>query len=413
MAKGKTPRKKRKNREHPTLSENDQAQLEMLLDRVAAQDGEGESCDQFLESLKPLFKRSLPFNLAFVEALGATASPVAVRVLQALQQIPAEKPLRRALKAALFRLSRKGLVRKEEQAEVTPRVLVPRAADRRAEAWAGWPEGSNGERGVILKLPDAGRGYLVVVAVLDPERGFRELQAMQTTRKGVRTLLEEISGGSPGRLVAIPVSHLRFLLEEAAEIQRQQNLALPDEYESIQRYLSSWTEASPRPYTYELLKADEIAGDLLFLRASDSLLDLPPLSSWRLPEEAIRPFAEKIRGLSDSRLVVSQAARQERMEQLIREAAAEIFTPALRQRYRRLLEESAMLFCQEGRMQEARRALAGALDLEREVGRLTENTFILGLVKRSLGGVIEELESAEGQGAGERTTESGLIIPGR
>jgi len=64
------------------------------------------------------------------------------------------------------------------------------------------------------------------------------------------------------------------------------------------------------------------------------------------------------------------------------------------------------------RPQEAKRALAVAIDLENEIGLLTEDTFILGLVKRSIANEVgPQLEGAEEQANRERITESGLIIP--
>jgi hypothetical protein len=156
----------------------------------------------------------------------------------------------------------------------------------------------------------------------------------------------------------------------------------------------------------------EIAGDKLLLRSSDSLLEVQPFLSWRLPEEVVKPYAEKIKNLGESRLVVSQTAQVERIEQIYREAAAELFTPELRHRFRRLLEETALLLYLEDRQQEAKRALAAAIDLENEVGLLSEDTFVLGLVKRSIAAEVgSALEEIEGQPQREKTTESGLIIP--
>jgi hypothetical protein len=168
-----------------------------------------------------------------------------------------------------------------------------------------------------------------------------------------------------------------------------------------------------RPHIYELLNREEVAADPILLRASGSLLDLPPLSSWKLPQEAARPLVEKVQGLGESRLVLSPVSQFERVDQLMREGAGEIFTPALRQHYRRLLEETALLLWQEERGSEARRALAAAIDLEREVGRFTENTVILGLLKHALGESLAEQQGEKAETAEDRTTESGLIIPGR
>jgi len=182
MAKKKRAKKERKRQDRPAPTEEERTQLQLLLDRVAAQDPRGESFAQFVESLEPLIQRSVPFTLAFIEALGATATPVAVNLLKGLQEFPAKKPVRRALKTALYRLARQGLVVEEEQTELVSRVLVPRPADRQAEAWASWPE-SRGERGIVLKLPDAGRGYLMAVGVLNSEGVFQDFEVVQTTRR--------------------------------------------------------------------------------------------------------------------------------------------------------------------------------------------------------------------------------------
>jgi len=411
MAKKKHAKKVRKRHDRITLTEEDRTQLQMLLDRVMAQDPEAGSFIQFVESLKPLIQRSVPFTLAFVEALGSTPSPVAVKVLQILQKIPAEKPVRRALKTALYRLERQGLVKEEEESESEPRVLIPRPADRQAEAWASWPE-SQGERGMVLKLPDAGRGYVMAIAVVNSEGVFHEFEAIQTTRKGVRALLDKMTGGVGGRLIEIPVEHFRFLIEEVSEIYQRQNHALPSGYEPIHKYLASRVEVVSGPHVYNLLDEKEIVEDPILLRTSDSLLEVQPFVTWRLPEGLIQSFVEKMQELSESRLVISQSAQMERTAQIHREAAAEIFTPELRQHYRRLLEETALLLHLADRPQEAKRALAVAIDLENEIGLLTEDTFILGLVKRSIANEVgPQLEGAEEQANRERITESGLIIP--
>ena len=411
MAKKKQAKKARKRHDRIRLTEEERTQLQILMDRVMAQEPEGERFTQFVESLKPLIQQSVPLTLAFVEALGSTPSPVAVKVLQILQKIPAEKPVRRALKTALYRLERQGLVEKEEETESEPRVLIPRPADRQAEAWASWPE-SQGERGMVLKLPDTGRGYVMAIAVVNSEGIFHEFEAIQTTRKGVKALFEKMTGGVEGRLIEVPVEHFRFLMEEVAEIYQRQNQSLPSGYEPIHKYLASWVEVASGPHIYNLLDEKEIAEDPILLRTSDSLLEVQPFVTWRLPEGLIQSFVDKIKELSESRLVISQSAQMERTAQIHREAAAEIFTPELRQHYRRLLEETALLLHLTDRPQEAKRALAVAIDLENEIGLLSEDNFILGLVKRSIASEIgPQVESAEEQAKRERTTESGLIIP--
>jgi hypothetical protein len=395
-----------------SLSPEERAQLQMLVDRVTVQDPAGESLQQFLGSIRLVLEQSPGVGLPFVEALGSMTTPVALKALEALQEISAAKPLRRAVKTALYRLGRHGLFSEREQGEA-PRVLVPRPADRRAEAWAGWPEGS-GDRGLIVVVPESGAAYLLAMAVVNPAAGFRDLQVSGTTRKGVRGLVAELTGRESAGLRPIPLSHAAFLLNECARAHQAQDQPLPQDYEVVRRHVASWVPEPPdRAHIYEVLNREEIAADPILLRASESLLDLPPLSSWQLPQEAALPLSEKFQGLGESRLVLPRASQFDRADQLMREGVDEIFTPALRQHYRRLLEEAALLFSQEERIPEARRALAAAIDLEHEVGRFTENTFILGLVKRALDEALKEKQGEDGEAAGERTTESGLIIPGR
>ncbi|UCG20688.1 MAG: hypothetical protein JSU80_13380 [Deltaproteobacteria bacterium] len=411
MAKRKKAKKDKQRHDKPVLTAEEESQLQMLMDRVLALDPEANSFTQFVESLKPLVQQSVAFTVAFAETLGSTANPVAVKLIQALQGMEAKKPVRRALKTALYRLARQGLVKEQEEAEVEPRVLVPRPEDRQAEAWASWPE-SQGERGIILKVPDAGRGYLMVIGVLNSEGVFHEFEAVQTTRKGVKALLEKMTGGVSGRIIEIPLDHFRFLYEEVAATYQRQSMELPAGYDVMLKQLDSWAEKPSGPHIYNLLDEKEIGEDTLLLRSSDGLLEVQPFVSWRLPVELVNPFAAKIKEFRESRLVISQSSQLERVEQIYREAATELFTAERRQRYRRLLEEAALLLYLENREQEAKRAFAVALDLQKEVGVFSENNFVLGLVKRSIVAEVgSALEDMEGQRQREKTTESGLIIP--
>jgi hypothetical protein len=412
MAKKKQKKKQKKSHTRPALNKEECTQLQILLDRVMAQDPRGDRFTRFVESLEPLIQRSVPFTLAFVEALGSASSPVAVKVLQGLEEMEAEKPVRRAVKTALYRLARQGLLYEREETHSDPVVLVPRPMDRQTEAWVSWPE-SEGERGVVLKMPRAGRGYLMAIGLLNSEGILYELDAFQTTRKGVKELLEKMTDGVSGRLIEIPLAHVRFLYEEIAETHQRQNKELPTGYDMIYKQLASQVDQPTRPHVYKLLDEKEIAGDISLLRSSDGLFETQPFVSWRLPGELVTPFVDKIKQLRESRLVLSESVQRERAGQIYHEAATEIFTPEVRKRYCRLLEEAALLLYLQNREKEARLVMAVASDLKTEEGMSSENSFVVGLVKRS---IVAELgfdpeEAEEEPPPAEKMTESGLIIP--
>ena len=411
MGKKKQTKKQKKSHARPALTIEERTQLQILLDRVMAQDPGGDRFTRFVESLGPLIHRSVPFTLAFVEALGSASTPVAVKVLQGLEEMEAEKPVRRAVKTALYRLAQQGVLHEREKTHSDPVVLVPRPMDRQAEAWVSWPE-SEGERGLVLKLPHAGRGYLMAIGLLNSEGILYELDAFQTTRKGVKELLEKMTDGVSDRLIEIPVDHVRFLYEEIAETHQRQNMELPAGYDMIYKQLASQVDQPTRPHIYRHMDEKEIAGDISLLRSSDDLFETQPFVSWRLPGELVTPFVDKIKQLRESRLVLSESVQRERAGQVYREIATEIFTPEIRKRYRRLLEEAALLLYLQEKEKEARLAMAVVSDLKTEVGMFTENTFVVDLVKRSIVAELGfDLEEAEEKPAAEEITESGLIIP--
>src|SRR5262249_56441129 len=92
--------------------------------------------------------------------------------------------------------------------------------------------------------------------------------------------------------------------------------------------------------------------------ASATLLEEPELRGWYPAPEAVAPFVEQIAEIRESPLLVSSAAQEERLREVLGRAAGSLFpAPVVRRR----LEGTAHVLAETRRPQAARRARAGAL----------------------------------------------------
>ena len=100
---------------------------------------------------------------------------------------------------------------------------------------------------------------------------------------------------------------------------------------------------------------------------------------------------------SESRLVLSEVQRRARTEEVYRQALAELFPEVRRLLYKRRLEEMAYVLLKLEKPEEARMALAAAIDLERPFNLFKPNPFLFELVVRSILSKITGSEAKEEQ----------------
>jgi hypothetical protein len=165
-----------------------------------------------------------------------------------------------------------------------------------------------------------------------------------------------------------------------------------------------------------------------WLAESDRLLGEPELLGWDLapPPELREPALAAVRARLAS-LVVPTNPPERQVQGLLAEAGRTLLTPEVRRALRRRLEETAYIFASSGRLAQARRAVAAALDLAGG-GRADELPLVRALLiagfarslqaesvaGRSAAETFIELAqdgaAAERQG-GVSTTPTGLILP--
>lgn len=307
---------------------------------------------------------------AAAAALGAIPVPEAAALLAAAEAEAPARPLRTALRRALYQLRQAG-IRPPAAARARPGPAGPRPQ----QAWMSAIDGT-GTRGVwlVLESPDGGR-TLVTVLVND-QVGVLDGAAGPITRKRLDAQRAALTADSALPWVEVPAARAAAVLGEARARSRAVGAALPGD---LGRWLDGLPPGAPEA---DVPGADPAAAT--DPQAAAALLALPELASWFFDPPAVQAEAlERLQG-QESRLVLSDQIKAEREAALLdRVLDRELASPARRLWSRRLAETAAVLAA-TSRPDAARTAAATAQALA-DPGREPRHLpFLRGLAERSL-----------------------------
>jgi hypothetical protein len=326
----------------------------------------------------PILRRCLSGRperaVAAAHALGTLAVPNAAEVLEAAEARAATKDVRTAARRALYRLRQAGV-------EHRPRALPPPAPRVTLdEAWASAIDGT-GSRGLWLTLGGPYGECTLVAAMLSDETGLIDFSAGTLAKKRVEDRLRALRAESPLPWVAVPANWAWALLVEAADRTRQAGRPVPPE-------LARWTErlgapvAGPAPIHARLPAG--AAEDPALLERSASLLALPELAGWFLDPASVSSEGLEWLEARESRLVVSEQIKAERLAALVDRIIETRFDGPARRTWQRRLEEQAYVLLALGQAPHATIALAVARGLGGAEEAVRRIPFVRALVERSL-----------------------------
>jgi len=136
--------------------------------------------------------------------------------------------------------------------------------------------------------------------------------------------------------------------------------------------------------------------------ASAALVEEPELRGWYPTPEAAAPFVARITEIRESPLLVSRAAQEERVREVLGHATGALFPPPV---LRRRLEGTAYVFAETGRPEAARRALAIARVLGEPRRTALDVPLVAALVERALGALLAQSTARQ-----EETRSGALVV---
>ncbi|QCQ21633.1 hypothetical protein [Desulfoglaeba alkanexedens] len=405
------------------LSEPEQQELEMLLDRLRVQDPEGRSLDNYLLTLRQILAGREAMVAALVDRLSQEGTAVGFRVHLALRDLVSGGQCLRVMKQAEYRFRQRGfgkLATGSEEAGQRPVVLVP-GEKRRPEAYlAATPRGS---LFVLVRapLPDSNVWMLGTVLLSSPCL-IEYVQVVEGSRKGYRELIRGLEGSGHGLPVPIPVSHGSRFLFDAMDL--RPDVMQGDHGIQLQRLLKPYRVSSEEDtFVGEMTRdlEDRLPEVSTLFSNTKRLLPLGVYST-AFDRDTVEPFWNEIKAVDNSVLIVSEEVQNELVDGIIARATDVLFGGGKARVVEVHLEEVALYWRLRGDLEKASDALALARYV-RHASRPSDNKLLRLIVETALVlhfgeevGCLEDECMGEGEGEGEgqlvlERTESGIILP--
>lgn len=333
-------------------------------------------------SIEPLTRRlgeNAAVDLAVAFLLGRVADPAAVDALIKIERGATAKDLKREARRSLFKLEQRGLPIPREDASGGQRPAVGSISE--IEGYLSVIDGA-GDRLVWLLRPHAGGGLQLLQGVVSDRSGLLRSDGGVVKRKDLRAQAEEIqkNGGLPMALV--PWEYADGILYDAYEKAK----AAGQKTAQFSSMRAAFNATKPREVEHPVYSrlAKESAQTEDWRSQSRRLLDEPAFRFWLVDEDWMKPYLDRIGQAQESRLVLNDAQKEERLAAIVRDAAREIFSGESGAIFRRRLEDASWCLAEAGRREPALLAFAVALQLaEGETGML-DIAFLTGLVQKSI-----------------------------
>lgn len=334
-------------------------------------------------------------DLAIAHLLGSIADRAAWEALRRLEETAEDKELRREIRRSFYRLEQKGVAGERPREEEAGRPSFSLAPE--LEGYLSAVDGSGAKMAWLVR-PQTG-GLMLLYGLVSDREGMLEVGAARTSRKALREMIAESKQARGITIFRVPWQYADYVLYEGFEIARGSGREGIQQYPSLRGAFTTRAPESMVHPIYDRLEPAEVTEGAWRSRSRE-LLSEPELASWVLEREWIEPYLKRLEEAQESRLVLNQAQREERLAGIVHDAVREIFAGERGDLIRRRLEDMALCFIETERREQAGLALAVALALkEGDAGGLgaLDITFLSALVRKSLSAYLREEKRKEAE----------------
>jgi len=406
MSRKLDPKKSKKAELH--LSAEESRELEMIVDRLAVQNPEGTSLENYLKSLEKILTGRENLVAALLEQLGRKPSKVGFQSFMVLRDLIRDKKLTKTVRQVGYRFSQQGYLADQQPVPVANVVLVQK----------------EGRKPVAHVLPV--EGTLWLFAALIPEAGFTTptlitalmeqnfegvyIKLAEGSQKNYRDYLRKTGERDADRKAfEVPLYHAARLFFELLEMSRKGGTS--PEQDQASKLLRPFHDPHKPPYAYELMPSVDNPREHLDLVDKAELLKSIDWSWLVFSQEDLAPFRHKMNDLENPVLVVSSEIQEERTTDLLKRAADELCVGKTRWLYQRCFEEQALWLKMASKIDLAWSAWVVAQHL-RSPAPAGENPLVREMVTLSMHHYWpQDFKEKERRAEPYHRTESGLIVP--
>jgi hypothetical protein len=318
-----------------------------------------------------------------VEALLKEATIESATALAELERQAGDKESRKAARRALYLLSMRGI--RPTPAVLTGEALPDDPAPETLRAYASGFDGA-GNRILFFEIagPDGGKPTAVQMLVND-QTGLQTCDSARLDRRELRRRIQQLEQLPAEGLAFVEITpdYGRWLLEEARELLRRQNKPSPaGVLELLPRIGVPRHDYLISP-VYDSISVETLNADEAIERDPKALFELTWFENWFFAvEDVLRALSDWENATDTLDASPDEKAAAER-ELIVREVTTDLFTPGVRTRYVRRLEETADILWRLSHTNEAKMALIHAQALAGDAP-VAEAPFARALVERTL-----------------------------
>lgn len=309
----------------------------------------------------------------------------------------------KAAKRGLFLLKRAGVDIPAAEPEPPKSPLAPSIADHAMMT----NDGGTGSRLLWFVREGLHGGSPTVLTVLvNDQTGIVDLTHRKTPRRELDDRIADLKQREKTAIAEAPLDYARFLVQQAAQRNRDARTPLPQGYSEAVRIIGDPEKSYTESPVYKVIDAESVRSDGSISCAAEKLFELPWFEGWLLDFESVEPWEEKYFEAVSSRVLIDESQRARRGDAIVEEAADALISPETAGRYRRRLEDTALVLHNSGHEAEARLVLYHALTIDPEA-KPSANPILRTLVHRSIYLVIAYKAQMEEEA--ERARQPGLI----
>lgn len=324
-------------------------------------------------------------RLAVVDNVAQIAAPESVAMLVKLLAETSEKSLQKAIKKALHRLRSKGLEVDDEMHR--SHAAVVGAANLQLEKCLATHIDPEGNRVLWMIRTKPFGGYNIAYLVLNYGTGIQHAMALQATKRELPELLEKAQ--EQVRLIELDPAYCQYQVAIAQQMNFDTRTPVPEQFFALQDIIGETTETFDQALIYRVLSESDFEEMRAYTNHADDLLGLPELAGWTLPMSVVNKYADMMREIDESQIVVSEALKNERKSEIFAQASQEVLGEDTCRIMRLRLEETAYYLLQTERRRESLWALAVAESLQQPLPDNQPHQFIQALLERSLALAME------------------------
>lgn len=389
------------------LSAEESDELQMILDRLSVQSPEGETLDNYLESLRSLLGGREKMAAALIDRVGRPPTEVGFRAFLAFRNLVESGPYRKVVKQAAYRFSQKGLMVERDEDQPGQVVLIRREVRRPLAHVTFVPDGF---WLVSALIPADDQSMpMAVTAIAEGSFDHLSVKVSETSNRLYREYLQKIdshAGKKPGE---VPIRHAARLLFEMLDFHGRE--VADSDVEAAKRLLRPFHDPEKPPYVYEMMPPVEQPEVRVREVNGARLLERTDIGWLVFTRDELAFYRQKIQELENPLLMVPPEIQKERIEEAFRKAADELCVGRKRELFRRFFEEQAMFARLEAGVEEAMDAWIIARHLATGANA-SENPVVVDVVIASMQRCWpDDFKQQEQEPGGERMTESGLILP--